>query len=271
MGLVLAVPLTVLMAVLGEHVPALQPLGILLGDKPPLASFVTYYQRLLANDLDEAASIVEEQHKSGGLIQVYDHVFIPALILAEKDREHGDLLPPAQEFIWQATREFIDDLAPARNETEGGPTSDEPTRRARVLGVPAHDEADVMALTMLDQLAPANGGRLELLPSSLLVSETLARIAEDAPEAVCISSLGPVGVRQTRGLCKRLRQAHPDLRIIACRWGFEGDRDRMAQSLKRRGADHVVTTLAEALNLLERQQAVNPAAVKQSRGEPAAA
>ena len=243
MGLVLAVPLTVLLAVLGEHVRALQPLGILLGDKPPLASFVMYYQRLLANDLDEAASIVEEQHKSGGLIQVYDHVFIPALILAEKDREHGDLLPPAQEFIWQATREFIDDLAPARNETVAA--SDESARRARVLGVPAHDEADVMALAMLDQLAPANGGRLEVLSSSLLVSETLARIAEDAPEAVCISSLGPVGVRQTRGLCKRLRQAHPDLRIIACRWGFEGDRERMAQSLKRCGADYVVTTLAE--------------------------
>ena len=156
MGLVLAVPLTVLMAVLGEHVPALQPLGILLGDKPPLASFVTYYQRLLANDVDEAASIVEEQHKSGGLIQVYDHVLIPALILAEKDREHGDLLPPTQEFIWQATREFIDDLTPQRNENEAGPASDEPARRARVLGVPAHDEADVMALRCWTS-APATG------------------------------------------------------------------------------------------------------------------
>ncbi len=65
MGLVLAVPLTVVMAVLGDQVPALQPLGILLSDKPPLASFVSYYQRLLAQDVDEAASIVEEQVQGG--------------------------------------------------------------------------------------------------------------------------------------------------------------------------------------------------------------
>lgn len=270
MGLVLAVPLTVLMAVLGEHVPALQPLGILLGDKPPLASFVTYYQRLLANDVEEAASIVEEQQKSGGLIRVYDEVLIPALILAEKDREQGDLLPEAQDFIWQVTGEFIDDLAPQTNSAETDLAEGGRGPRARVLGVPAHDEADVMALTMLDQLAPDKGARLEVLSSSLLVSEVLARIADDLPEAVCISSLGPVGVRQTRGLCKRLRQAHPDLRIIAARWGYEGDRQRMAQSLKRRGADHVVTTLAEALDLLQRLQVVKPGAKEPTRA-PAAA
>jgi hypothetical protein len=259
MGLVLAVPLTVLMAVLGEHVPVLQPLGILLSDKPPLASCVTYYQRLLANDVDEAASILEEQHKTGGLISVYDQVLIPALVLAEKDREQGDLLPQSQEFMWQVTAEFLEDWAPRVDEA-AGPADPRGQRRARVVGLPAHDEADCMALEMLDQLVPDHGGRLEVLSSTLLISEALAHIAEAPPEAVCISSLGPVGTRQLRGLCKRLHQAHPDLQIIAARWGFQGDRERMTQALKRRGADHVVTTLAEALDLLRRLQVVTPEA-----------
>jgi predicted PurR-regulated permease PerM len=247
MGLALAVPLTVLVAVLGEHVPALQPLGILLGDKPPLASYVTYYQRLLANDVEEAAAILEDQHKKGDLIDVYDEVLIPALVLAERDCEQGDLPAQAREFIWQVTSEFIEDLAPEQNGDEA-----EQSPRAHVLGVPAHDEADVLALAMLEQLEPRPGAHLEVLSTSLLVSETLTRIAEDLPAAVCISVLGPIGVRQARGLCKRLRLAHPSLRIIVARWGFEGDRPRMAQSLKRRGADHVVTTLAEAIELLRR-------------------
>ncbi len=261
MGLVLAVPLTVVMAVLGEYVPPLQPLGILLGDKPPLAAFVSYYQRLLAADVEEAATIVEEQHKSGGLLQVYDHVLLPALVLAEKDCKDGDLLGETQEFIWQTTQEFMEDLTPppaADGESEG------PGLRARVLGVPAHDESDVLALAMLQQLVPLRGGRLEVLSTSMLVSETLSRLADDAVDAVLISSLGPVGVRQTRGLVKKLRQAHPYLPIIIGRWGFQGDRERMIQGLKDRGADQVITTLAEAREVLLRQHTAAEPASKAS-------
>ncbi len=63
-------------------------------------------------------------------------------------------------------------------------------------------------------------------------------------------------MRQARYLCKRLRQAQPKLRIIVGRWGYQGDRERMVQGLKRRGADQVVTTLAEARDLLVRLQVV---------------
>lgn len=269
MGLVLAVPLTVVMAVLGEHVQALAPLGILLGDKPPLASSVTYYQRLLASDVDEAASILEDQQKSGGLTEVYDDVLMPALVLAEKDREQGDLSHESQAYIWQVTREFIEDLAPAPEQLAA--TNGEPGMRARVLGLPAHDEADVLALEMLRHIVPIKGGELKILSSTLLISEALAQLADDLPDAVCISSLGPIGQRQTRGLCKRLRLAYPQLRIIVGRWGFQGDREQMTPSLKRRGADHVVTTLAEARNLLMRQQPrdATPGSLPESRDWPA--
>jgi predicted PurR-regulated permease PerM len=255
MGLVLAVPLTVVMAVLGDQVPALQPLGILLGDKPPLASYVSYYQRLLANDVDEAASIVEEQVQAGGLLEAYDHVLVPALVLAESDHRQGDLPTETREFIWQSTREVIDELAPLPDRE----VSEERRLRVDVLGCPAHDEADELALEMLRQLVPAQEGRLESLSISLLAAEVVTRVAKESPAAVCISSLGPVGARQARYLCKRLRQAQPDLRIIVGRWGFQGDEQRMTSALKQRGADHVVTTLAEARELLLRLQAVGAA------------
>ena len=48
MGLVLAVPLTVCLVVLGKHVPALKFFDILLGDEPALTADVQFYQRLLA-------------------------------------------------------------------------------------------------------------------------------------------------------------------------------------------------------------------------------
>ena len=54
-GLILATPLTVCLVVLGQHVPRLQFLTLLLADSPPLARHVTYYQRLVAQDRREAA------------------------------------------------------------------------------------------------------------------------------------------------------------------------------------------------------------------------
>jgi predicted PurR-regulated permease PerM len=256
MGLLLAVPLTVVMAVLSDHVPALQPLGILLSEKPPLASFVSYYQRLLAQDVDEATSIVEEQFRAGGLTQAYDHVLVPALVLAERDHQQGDLPTETREFIWQATRELIEERAPApADDVEIG--ANDPGLRVHVLGCPAHDEADELVLDMLQQLVPGQWGQLESLSTSLLASEVAARVVQDPPDAVCISSLGPVGMRQARYLCKRVRQAQPTLRILVGRWGYQGDRERMAQGLKRRGADYVVTTLAEARDLLVRLQTVS--------------
>lgn len=257
MGLVLAVPLTVVLTVLGEHVPALTPLAILLGDKQALDTFIAFYQRLLAGDVDEATSVVEEEAKTSTLIEVYDNVLIPALVLAEKDSETGELLEETQQFIWQTTRDLLEDMdprVPARvcDDAAGAQIGQGSGLRARVLGVPAHDTADDLVLEMLQQNLVLQGGSFEALSTTMLASELISRVAQEQPDAVCISSLGPVGIRQTRYLCKRLRQAHPQLHIIVGRWGFTGDRERAIAGLKRRGADQVVTSLAEARSLLER-------------------
>ena len=63
-GLVLSSPLTVCLVVLGKYVPQLEFLDVILGDEPSLSADVTYYQRLLARDQDEAAQLVLTQAKT---------------------------------------------------------------------------------------------------------------------------------------------------------------------------------------------------------------
>jgi predicted PurR-regulated permease PerM len=257
MGLVLAVPLTVVLTVLGEHVAPLQPLAILLSDKPALAPHVIYYQRLLAGDFEEATSILEEQVGERPLLEVYDRVIAPALVEAEKDHDHGEISDETMQLIWQTTREFIEEMTPepsaATERPQDGPIpEDEPGLKAHVFGCPAHDLADEMALAMLDQNLPRRGGEMEILSSTRLASEMIATVVEAMPEAVVITSLGPVGVQQTRYLCKRLRQALPKVRIIVCRLGYSGDRQRLDEDLKRRGADDVATSFADTRDLLQR-------------------
>jgi hypothetical protein len=55
-GLILATPLTISLAVLGRHVDQLKFLDIMFGDEPPLKPAELIYQRMLARDPVEAAA-----------------------------------------------------------------------------------------------------------------------------------------------------------------------------------------------------------------------
>ena len=252
-GLMLSVPLTVVLAVLGEHVPALETFGVLLSDKPALATHMSFYQRLLAGDFDEASSLIDEHTKTHCLRETYDDVLVPALVLAERDHRSGDLEDDEQNFIWQSTRDLVEEGTPAIRE-ESADCKDEGKAglRAYVVGCPAHDMADELSLRMLGHLLEPRGGEFEVFPSAMLVSEMVARLAKRPPAAVCVSSLGPVGGRQTRYLCKRLKQQLPQVRIVVGRWGFRGDRDKMVADLRACGADQVITTLDDARDILQR-------------------
>ena len=66
-GLVLSSPLTVCLVVLGRYIPRLEFLSVLLGDEPALDAAISFYQRLLARDQDEAEGLVIEQMKAAGV------------------------------------------------------------------------------------------------------------------------------------------------------------------------------------------------------------
>lgn len=259
-GLVLAVPLTVILAVIGEHITVLEPLAILLGDKPPLAPHVTYYQRLLAGDMDEGLAILQEHARLSSPARAYDEVVIPALVMADRDRERDELLAEEHLQLLQSTREFLEELAPDLPVPAEGTTMG-PVLRACVVGCPAHDDADETALWLLRKaLVMHERASFEILPVAMLASEMLLALENAPADAVVISALGPTSAQQARYLCKRLRQRFPRLRIVVGRWGFNGDRVKLTAMLKNRGADQVVTTISEATDLLERVQGIGAVA-----------
>jgi hypothetical protein len=242
------VPLTVSLAVLGKYLPPLEPLWILLGNESTLPASVSYYQRLLAGDVDEANEIVDAQRKELSLVETFDQVLLPALAQAERDREHGDISQSQQELIWNITEQLVDDL-PA--DVTGDPAVAEVAQKPRitVVGVPILDRADELALKMLDRVAPAMI-QFEQTATVMLTGELLGRLETNQTDVVCISALGPGGVGQVRYVCKRVRQSFPTLPILVGRWAFHGDADKMAANATQRGASHVVTRLEAALETL---------------------
>ena len=58
-GLLLSTPLTVCLVVLGRHVDKLEFLDVLFGDRPALTPVENFYQRILADDPEEAEEHAE--------------------------------------------------------------------------------------------------------------------------------------------------------------------------------------------------------------------
>jgi CheY-like chemotaxis protein len=232
-------------------VPQLKFFEILLRDEPVLSVPVRYYQRLLAHDEDEAGDLVEEYLKGHPPEEVFDEVLLPALALARRDIERGELEADEREAIYQTTRQVLDDLVFHQQQSSEPPPAEvggKPAERRNVtaLAFPAHDEADELALRMLAQMLEPSGCRLEVFSSKSLTAELLARACEERPPFVVIGALPPGGMAQARHLCKRLRAGCPELKVFVIRWGQADNLDRVRDSLREAGADGVVTTLREA-------------------------
>jgi predicted PurR-regulated permease PerM len=260
MGLVLAAPLTVCLVVLGKHVPLFKFFDTLLGDQPALPTEVQFYQRLLARDQDEASDIAKEQLRTQPREQVYDQLYIPALVNAKRDVENQRLSEAEFDFIVESTREIVEEHAPSP--ADAG-TSGDTEPRLSILGCAACDQADEAALEMFQRLLDPQICRLEVLPINRLVSEVVAKVEDDQPSIVCIAGLPPGGVAHTRLLCKRLRTRFPKLKIVVARWGQHSNLESTREQLVEAGADHFGTTLEEtATQLVQLAQFLRPEAAE---------
>lgn len=240
-GLVLATPVTVCLAVLGKYVPQLGFLSVLLSREAALRPAARYYQRLLARDRQEAEVVVKEYLAEHPVEELFDRVLLPALVLVRRSRRAGELRPEDEEFILRATREIVDGL-----DALGAPSepSAAPEERVVVLGVPAADGADEAALHLLRRLARTAGVDVEVASGGFAAPGTAALVHGAA--GVLVVAIGPGGLTEARYLCRRLRGQHPEVKILVGRWGCGRDPKKSRRHLLSAGAFSVATTIREA-------------------------
>ncbi len=255
-GLVLAMPVTVCSVVLGNYIPQLRFLPILLGDGMPLAPHEQMYQRLLAADDFEAGKLADEYVRSGDGLGLYDQLLIPALQLAERDRHAGALSARREKLVLETAQELMEDLEvnlrqPGQNAADTPHDSASSTFSPRILCVPAHDDVDGVATAMLDQWLRHAGFPVESGSLNLLASEMIARVQTEQIDIAVVVIVPPLGSRNGRYLCRRLRQSHPDLAIVAAL--FQGaPLQKTQQRLQEAGADIVANSLSDAVDAIRR-------------------
>ena len=90
-GLIISTPITLCLVVLGRHVKALEFFDVLLGDRPALTPVEGFYQRVLADNADEALAQAEAMLGDRDLPTYYDEVVLEALKLAAIDEAKGTI------------------------------------------------------------------------------------------------------------------------------------------------------------------------------------
>lgn len=252
-GLAMAAPLTVCLVVLGKYVPILKFFDILLGDEPPLTADMKLYQRLLARDQDEAADIAREQMLERSADQVYDEVFLSALVAARRDLETDQLSDEEFARILRMLLEVMEEQGLMRVPEPVVPATDAPEKllpQLKILACSARDAADESALLMLQSLVDPATCHLEIVGPDRLVSEVLELVETLQPSVVCIAALPPGGLAHARLFCKRLRVRFPDLKIAVGRWGIRSGLDKNREQLLASGADYVAASFRETLSQL---------------------
>ena len=263
-GLLLSTPLTMCLVVLGRHVERLQFLEVLLGDQPALAPEQSFYQRILADDPDEAAHQAETFLKERPLSAYYDQVAIKGLALAQLDVNRGTLNHEQRVRLKAAIDDIIDDLsghedAAATDIKEGEPgvapmapvlsaAELAPSWRGKpVLCVAGRGSLDEASAAMLAQLLEMHGIGARVVPREAVSARHLDQLDVTGVQMACLCYLEPGTFANARYLVRRLRRRLPKAGIMAGFWTLTAEQAEERDALGATGVDLVVHLTQKAV------------------------
>jgi GAF domain-containing protein len=243
-GLLLATPLTVCLAVIGRYVPQLEFLGVLLGSDPVLAPEEQMYQRLLAGNAEEAVEMAESYVDECSSIDLYDNIAIPALRLAENDRRRsGSDIGYRRQVADTAilvVHEISDHVRERRSSAQ--PDRSRP-QQPRVLCLAGRTVLDHATAEMTSQALEEQDIGAKVLPPIAASSGALGQLDLGGIEVVCLCYLHMQPHVYSRYIFRRLRRRAPHLRLVACCWNLAPKNEQAADLATQMGSDAVCVSV----------------------------
>ncbi len=276
-GLILSMPLTLCLVVLGRHVERLAFLDVLLGDRPALTPAESFYQRILAGDADEAQDQAEVLLRDHALSNYYDQVALKGLQMAAKDVERGSLPEAKLERLKRTVKGLVreleshDDAVPDPGKEKqdvgvAGKVDDSPAvpdtavpppvgrvpapwrEAGAVVCLAGRGPLDEAASAMLAQLLQKHGMGARVVEHDIMSRETIGAFDVSGVTMVCVSYLDIAGSpSHLRYLIQRLRRRLPGVPVLVGLWPAE---DAVLHEERVRaviGADYYATSLGEAV------------------------
>ena len=247
-GLLLCVPMTVCLVVMGKYVPQLEFFEVLLGDEPALEPYQQLYQRLLTSNRDEADELLEATLRQTSLREVCDSAIVPALRLLEMDFARGALKPVRRRAVLDHFQQWIDELLDGLQRSNSRGVS---WQSPSVLCVPAEDEGDSIIAKLLAAVLIHNGIGARVVTIER-VEEEIAAGESTGLDAVVVSALPPDAIAPARAAVKRIHARGESVPVIVGLWGLDRDFDRAIQRFETVDVTLLETRVAACLERIER-------------------
>lgn len=242
-GLILSTPLTVCLLVLGRYIPALQFMEVLLGSAPVLGPQQRLYQRLLADDTDDAIAMALEnvqhrlparpgpQDKADAVMGFYDEVAIAALRLAAQQHlaaataEHRLRLSSGMDALIEEMQEHY-----AADEAASGKPA-----RLHIHCAGARWEVDALAAAMAAHVQSLHGHQVSCSTWALAADPQWTQRGMDwsgagtslesewvraMPQAdlLVLSLFGARPQAVARRMVRRIRSRWPHVKVVLALW-----------------------------------------------------
>jgi hypothetical protein len=259
-GLLLAMPLTVCLVVLGTYVPQLRFFAVLMGTAQVLSPEVKVYQRLLAADPGEAIEAAEEYLDGKTVGELYGKVLLPAVALAEQDRVRGVLDRSQQQQLAQDVLEVIEAFTiehlPPKAGTEGSEalgTAGSPVSNAdRVLCIGARNGFDEAAAGMMADLLSRRGTPATVITHEAVLPGRLTSLATENVSLFCLCYVNPAAVQHARRLIARMHDCFGGrVPIVLALWDAVSSSISEAEVLGSTRADALASSFNETPALID--------------------
>lgn len=244
-GLVLAVPITLILVTFGQYIEKLEFITVLLGNQPALTDDQKFYQRLLVGDHIELALQSEELFSEGETLLSYlDRVVIPGLVRAQREYRSGKLERTDMTEINQTLEAFLDlvrefslpattlskspvsegDVATEEGEQSSTEAASEHLNDAgagRALIVSGFGPIDESSARLVALVLEKMGFDVEVVVSARTAA--LQEVAHESKgeviEFVVISTVSNLTQRSAQMLVRRLEQLSLASELLLCAWG----------------------------------------------------
>lgn len=229
-GLVLSMPLTLTLVVLGRHMPAFEVFDILLGDRPALSPAETFYQRALAGHPEEAIEQAEDLLETRTLVNYYDEVVLGGLRLAVADVDRGVLERSALHAVSETTLEVLaaiadhhefangeDNLVLAATNVSAADTAPacEELVGLHVVCFPGRGPLDAAVAAMMTHLLGRTGCEVRVQSRDPMRRDNAAQLELENADMICI--LGLFDERSFRRMQPFFQQSGSATRLIGVR------------------------------------------------------
>ncbi|HEY1172162.1 MAG TPA: AI-2E family transporter [Verrucomicrobiae bacterium] len=217
LGLVLAAPLTVCLMVICKSIPELNFISHLLGSRAALTPHQALYQRLVAQNSDEALLLVQDFLKTHTRTELFDLLILPTLLACRHDEKAGLLPLQTRHQILLLIRQLME-KSRIKSTPDDSPQT-KITTRPLVVGCPAQDAIDEMALLLLSDSLGSEHIFMPVISADLDASQRAAELAALSPKVICLGIVSDEPDFLAQGMYQHINEELPAKPVVIGCWG----------------------------------------------------